>query len=481
MSHEIAKYIPVKLAALAGNPLIEALRTAMRIEEFAQALIVRPEYDSDLTEEDDFIRELSVELVETTYTLPPDQYTLYKSCVKNIFTGYLHRNPLSSETKRTQYLLATTDDYCLPPSINLSKCDSVIGLSGAGKTQSIRKCLSLLPQVIEHTEYKGQPFRQDQIVYLEFEAPSTKTQKGFILNFFQAVDDAVGTKYYKEWNKTNVVVAVLIKEAKKIAYNHFIGLIFVDEIQRCVGASEKADKATLGFIDNFFNDVGIPMIVAGTYQVTPLYRTTMSTTRRLTSGRTFYYNGFNNDLYLSDESGRKVPEINRKSFWSVFVDSLYHPELLINDFEFDLEFKEYLHSLTCGLPALVVRMMRLAYEEAISSGTESITIGLLNDIYDDQFTMLHPALASLRKGQFGGYEDLVNFQKFLNDSPHIVDEHIEENIKHRVKNDHQHEDEGLTIEFPDHDSQTYMPKNDLRNLKGLSREEMTANLLRTDQ
>lgn len=482
MPHQTAKYVPHQLAAFSGNPLLEALPSAMSIEEFARSQTVKPVFDPELVTEDDFIRELSAELVDTTYTLPPEQYTLYKSCLKNIYTGYLNRNPLAPETKKIQYSFATEDNYRIPQTINLSKCNSVIGLSGAGKTQSIRKCLTLVPQVIRHTEYNGQTFRQDQIVHLEFEAPSTKTQKGFILNFFQAVDDVVGTQYYKEWNKANVVVAVLIKEAKKIAYNHFVGLVFVDEIQRCAGVGNKADMATLSFIDNFFNDVGIPMIVAGTYQVAPLYRTTMSTTRRLTSGRVFYYNGIGNDLYREDESGRRIPEINPNSFWSVFVDSLFHPELLTNDFAFDLEFKEYLHFLTCGLPALVIRMIRLAYEEAISSGMESVSIDLLTDIYDDQFLMLHPALDALRNGQYGGYEDLINLNEFLGNSKHIVDQQIQENIEFREKNEAQLvADEGLTIELSDDNLQTYIPKEDLRNLKGLSREELTERLTGDDQ
>ncbi|MFY0677875.1 MAG: AAA family ATPase [Neptuniibacter sp.] len=476
MRSQQAVYKPHPVEAFNGSPLIEAIRHALPLTEFAQAINVRPVLKSNLKTSDDFYRELSIELIDTTYTMPPDLYTLYKSCVKHILIGYLHRNPLDIKTKKIQYLFATEKDYCIPDELNLSKCHSVIGLSGAGKTLSVRKCLAPIPQVIIHEGYKDHEFIQKQIVWLEFEAPTNKTQRGFLLNFFLAVDSAVGTSYYDEWKKTTTVISVLIKEAKKIAYNHFIGLVFIDEIQRCVGTGNKADMATLSFIDNFFNDVGIPMIVAGTYQVAPLYKTAMSTTRRLTSGRTFYYNGIENDLYLTNKSGQRTENVNPNSFWNVFIDSLFHKNFLQNEFTFDIGLKEYIHYLTCGLPALVVRLVRLAYEEAISSGIETISTELLTDIYDDQFMMIHPALDTLRSGRYSEYEDLIDLRIFLENSEHIIDQQIQENIAfiQKTKNNN---DDGLIAELEDQQPEDYIPANDLRNLKGLDRKALIKQLM----
>ena len=479
MRSQKAVYKSHPVEAFNGTPLIEAIRQALTLTEFAQAINVRPELKSNEKNSDDFYRELSIELIDTTYTMPPDLYTLYKSCVKNIIIGYLHRNPLDIKTKKIQYLFATEKDYSIPDELNLSKCHSVIGLSGAGKTLSIKKCLAPIPQVITHEKYKGQEFKQKQIIWLDFEAPTNKTQKGFLLNFFLAVDTAVGTSYYDEWKKATAVISVLIKEAKKIAYNHFIGLVFIDEIQRCVGAGNKADMATLSFIDNFFNDVGIPMIVAGTYQVAPLYKTTMSTTRRLTSGRTFYYNGIENDLYLTNKSGQRTENVNPSSFWNVFIDSLFHKSFLQNEFTFDIGLKEYIHYLTCGLPALVVKLVRLAYEEAISSGIETISTELLTDIYDDQFMMIHPALDSLRSGRYSEYEDLIDLRIFLDNSEHIIDQQIQENIAFIQKTQNNNDqDESLVVKLEDQQPEDYIPANDLRNLKGLDRKALIQQLMR---
>ncbi|MFZ3186160.1 MAG: AAA family ATPase [Pseudomonas sp.] len=469
MSIENASYEHHALRSLNGNPLIEALRPAMSVKEFADALVFKPEFGEENVL-DDFSRELAVELIDHTYTPAHQLYVQYTSILKNILIGYIHRNPISVEAKREQHRVASEEGYKLPAHKNLSKCISVIGLSGAGKTLANRRCLSLIPQVIRHSSYGGEHLCLDQVVYLEFQAPTTKTQKGFILNFFSAIDELLGTAYYEEWNKKSISVAVLIQAAKKVAFNHFIGIVFVDEIQRCANESSKMDYATLEFIDGFFNDVGIPMIVAGTYKVMPLYRTTMSTTRRLTSGRVYLMDGIDNDLYQEDEG--RIKQLNSISFWSIFVDSFYHPNLLTESFEFDIEFKEHLHYLTFGLPALVARIMRLAYEEAIKSGEEIITSDLLSDIYNDQFKLLHPAIEHLRNGQYGGYEDTLPSDALNIDKSQLIDGFIGRNIDFvRKRTVRAERGDGLVVEV-EKQTQNFIPTTDLRNLSGLSRTDL---------
>lgn len=464
-----ASYERHSVKELNGNPLIEALRPALSVKQFTNALRYKPKLFQDGVQ-DDFSRELAVELIDHTYTPDYQMYDQYSSILKNVLIGYIHRNPISPESRHEQFRAASEEGYQFPANKNLSKCMSIIGLSGAGKTLSIRRSFSLIPQVIRHSSYNDQHLCIDQLVYLEFQAPTTKTQKGFILNFFSAIDAVLGTDYYEEWNKKSISVPVLIQAAKKVAFNHFIGVVFIDEIQRCANESSKVDYATLEFIDGFFNDVGIPMIVAGTYKVMPLYRTTLSTTRRLTSGRVFLMDGINNDLY--EEGSRNPKKLNSVSFWSIFVDSFYHENLLSNHFVFDLEFKEHLHYLSLGLPALVARLMRLAYEEAIKSGEEIISCELLTEIYNDQFKLLHSAIEHLRNGHYGGYEDTLPSHALDINKSQVVAGLITQNMVFaRARAEKKSRDDGLVVEVEKR-RQESLPTEDLRNLSGLSRTDM---------
>ena len=150
MRTETAEYQSYKIVKLQNNPLIEALRPAMSLQNFVSKLAHRVTFDNN-SDLDDFERELSIELIDLTYTVPPELYPLYKTILKNIITGYIHRNPVTRDMKSEQHKASVEDDYHFPVTINLSKCISIIGVSGAGKTLSVRQCFSFIPQVIKHS------------------------------------------------------------------------------------------------------------------------------------------------------------------------------------------------------------------------------------------------------------------------------------------------------------------------------------------
>ncbi len=463
-----AEYKPFKLTQFQGNPLIEALRPALDIQSFTKKLASRVTYENGVTL-DDFERELSIELIDLTFTVPPEMYLLYKTILKNILTGYIHRNPITRDMNFEQHKASVEEDYHFPAKINLSKCISIIDVSGSGKTLSVRQCCSLFPQVIKHTRYKGKSLILDQIVYIEFQAPVTKTRKGFILSFFLAVDEEIGTDYYGTWNGKSISIPILIQEAKKIALNHSLGLAFIDEIQRCASIGANDDYPTLEFIDDFFNSVGVPLIIAGTPKALPLFDTTMSTTRRLSSSRKFNFSYIENDL--SNLNG------GQPSYWSIFLNNFYYPELLSQPFELDLAFITHVHDLTSGLPALTARLMRLAYEQAVESGEEKLSIELLDEVYEEQFDLLHNAIQSLISGDDYGYEDLLPVNAFKSSNERLIEEAINKDIAYHERLTKKNcVEEGEFIELDDVD-QDYIPVDDIRNLKGLSKDELIKKLV----
>jgi len=468
MKTETAEYQPFNIVKLQGNPLIEALRPALSMQSFVSKLAHRVTFDNS-SNLGDFERELSIELIDLTYTVPPELYSLYKTILKNIITGYIHRNPVTRDMKSEQHKASVEDDYHFPVTINLSKCISIIGVSGAGKTLSARQCFSFLPQVIKHTSYQGENLILDQIVYIEFQAPVTKTRRGFVLSFFIAVDQVIGTDYYGTWKGKSISVPILIQEAKKVALNHSLGMAFIDEIQRCASVGVRDDYHTLEFIDDFFNSVGVPLIVAGTPKARALFDTTMSTTRRLSSSRKFTITHIENDLGNLEE---EVP-----SYWSIFLNNFYYPELLNQPFEFDIKFMAHVHDLTAGLPALTSRLMRLAYEQAVESEEEKLSIELLDEVYFEQFDLLHGAIQSLISGDDYGYEDILPRNAFKSSNEVLIEEAIDKDIAyHERLAKKNNTDDGEFIELEDIE-QDYMPMDDIRNLKGLSKDELLQKLV----
>jgi len=453
--YQNANYQPHELPMLNGNPLTEAIRGPIPARSLAEKLTYCP-FNSGINaiDLDDFSRKMVIEDIRNNFLPHPEMPSIYNAILQMILLGYAHRNPLDRDTTRMQYRIATDKDFKVTQLNKLAQCIAMIGLSGMGKTLTIEMCLSLLPQVIRHQEYQGNALRLDQIVWLSMEAPSTKTKKGFILNFFEAVDNTIGTTYFEDYKKSKESVSSLLSEAKKVAFNHYIGVVFIDEIQRSVSSNADTDKSSLEFIDSFFNAIGIPFICAGTYAARPLFRNSLSTGRRLSSGRFFSFDRF---------------EANNP-FWPMLVKSFYFPGLLHKDFEFDNNIINFLHDRSAGLPDILSRLLKRSYETAIDSGEERITGELISDVYRTEFKIINPALEALRSGKVGHYEDLINFDHLDASISNPLETFMAKHCS--TSQPAPDEDLGIHIELPAEKKQTLITNDDLRNNAGLSKVEL---------
>ena len=99
------------------------------------------------------------------------------------------------------------------------------------KTTSIEAILSLYPQVILHNRYCENDFSFTQIVWLKLDCPFDGSIKGLYLNFFQAVDDLLGTRYYDNYAGGRKTVDELLPRMALVASLHSIGVLVIDEIQ----------------------------------------------------------------------------------------------------------------------------------------------------------------------------------------------------------------------------------------------------------
>jgi hypothetical protein len=323
-----------------------------------------------------------------------------------------------------------------------------MGLSGRGKTIAVKRVLSLIPQVIRHSEFKGSTFQHDQLVYVCMEVADGKKQRGFLANFFFAVDEALGTSYFREHRVKSADVTTTLKHARLVAIRHSIGLIFVDELQRCVSSTSQAEWTTLNFIESVFNTIKVPVISAGTYGAAPLFDKTMSTTRRLTSGRTFDYSRLPGDT----------------AYWKRLVNAFYYPELLKNSFQFDDSIIALSHDLSQGLPGVLAKLFKCCYDYAIESGEERITPELMRQVFDLQFEALKPALMALKVGRYDDFEDLCPLRG------HLLD-FTAGSSTGKVFSVMEDPDDPMIV-LGEKNGQYFESKSDVRQLMGKSKEEI---------
>ena len=151
---------------------------------------------------------------------------------------------------------------------------SILGVPGAGKTSTVRRCLAQLPQVIEHREFQGQAFFKKQILYLCVECPSDCSVKTLAYNIISAVDRAIGSDYFRVIShQSRISASALTTQLKIICLNHAIGLIVVDEIQNAINTAEKARRIRplVTFLLELLNDTCTGVYFVGTLEADKVF------------------------------------------------------------------------------------------------------------------------------------------------------------------------------------------------------------------
>ena len=109
-----------------------------------------------------------------------------------------------------------------------------------------------------------------QIVWLKLDCPFDGSIKGLCFNFFQAVDDILGTDYSRIYTGNRRTVDELIPLIARVASLHCIGVLVIDEIQHLSQAKSGGSSKMLNFFVQLVNTIGVPVVLVGTYKAMPI-------------------------------------------------------------------------------------------------------------------------------------------------------------------------------------------------------------------
>lgn len=406
-----AHYQPHPVEHLCNNPLTEALAIVYDKDSITAA-VSESFREEDFWKLNEIYQYTVLQRLRATNIPYPQFYFLYGKFFSLLLDAYSKRDPFSKESIRLKHELTSiyrNRELKFTDTLQTmqSTAPSVVihGLSGVGKTTSIRKALQCIPQVIEHESYQGQVYRQKQLVWISIDMPSTPSSKALALNFFRAVDTALGdTDYYGEWSKkSHFSVDAHLNIMAIIANNHELGLVHIDEIQFLLKYAKSKDSPNMQQIEALFNKIGIPAVLSCTTNGLAAFlpdqssqRTVepdMTTTRRILSDRVVLF---------------EPVKINSEHFSTLF-SALFPKDLAYPGIEIDQTFKFKFHFYTCGLPAIMTRLAQLFYEFLVlyvSKNPSDVPIALviLNSVFKNQFSLIEPALKSLRANQLDLYE-----------------------------------------------------------------------------
>lgn len=364
-----------------NNPLLAHLNLPPETDKEAfLALGLRPKFHESERDLPAFARRLCINRLRRFFapTLPIHRRALIEIS-SQLFDGYMPRNPMTPEGQAILHGGPVNLSY--RPTISF-----IAGHSGMGKSTLIDRILAQMGnQVCRHKEFRGVPFPETQVLWLRRNVPEHCTVGTLCSTFGDYTDRVLRMSLYGGiFNKLKDAGRDLyLGEIRRIITNHHVGLLVLDEFQNLslmgVGA-----KKIIAFLVNLRDDLGLPIVVAGTYKALRLLEGELSTARRLVEGGYF-------DLAR--------PTSSEDPNWQNLSKTMWKYQWVRNPItEYSPEIGHALYDISQGINGIAISGFAATQLVAIEDGSERVTAELIRKVFEERMQPLHPAIRILKSG-----------------------------------------------------------------------------------
>jgi len=382
-----AFYRPSPFPEEQGNPLIEALPALRSDQEWFDLLLEYPELTPEDIQRSRRERAYATERLDKFFLPMWRNLELAFAIEDSLRKGYWWRNPMSFHTRsdaerRLQQLEA--DHLPLVPLPTTSASGfNVIGDPGVGKTSTINRVLSCIPQVTRHVQYQGKPLILKQVNWIRMDCPADGSVGNLARNFFEAVDRAVGQTNYRQFYGGRASRDALINAMARVALNQQVGLLIIDEIQVLTKAKGVWVDQLLNFLVQLRNVIGLPIILVGTPDATPILSTKLRQARRGTG-----------------QGEHRWERLAKDYWWDEFVQTLWRFQYTRQTTPFEPAFSDVLYEESQGIPDLAVKVFKLAQKRVIlrDENDEVLSVALLREVAREYLGGCQPTLEGIRTG-----------------------------------------------------------------------------------
>lgn len=410
-----AVYREAEIMAHSGNPLEEAIPPMLSTDQIILRLKHFPSYDESNRRASDEVRYLLIQNSMRFFAPLDIHIDLYRRFSNLIRIGYAERNPIAHRIRgltaappetfdqyRDQY--DVTEEHLASTAAGFN----IAGVSGVGKSFSIDRILNLYPQVIHHNNYRGLNFTHSQIVWLKIDCPFDGNPRGLALSFFKTIDAILHTIYRKDYGKSRRLQTELMSDMSIVAGNHFLGVLVIDEIQRLSLAKSGGADMLLNFFVHLVSEIGVPVVLVGTYKALAVLSGEFSQMRRGTGQGDLIW-----DRMPRDEQWEMFVRLlfraqyTKKVFAPDDVEKLSKKEQAKRPTYTPQTLSEVLYEESQGITDLAVKIYMFAQERAIDTKKEVVTANIIRSVAKDKFGMLRDVLLALK---YGNKEALARFE-----------------------------------------------------------------------
>ncbi|PFH10106.1 AAA domain-containing protein [Collimonas sp. PA-H2] len=393
-----ATYRPTGVSDFDGNPFIEALPP---MEESKNAILSRLQnYPLTPTKSElkkgEIIRAAELGRIRTLVYPFAEYQRAGMNLTLNIREAYVARNPLNPVDMQRRLAIASGDgEFAIPNNwVSTAKGQTLIGISGSGKT-TFATAFSLPYQiVIEHREYKGKPLVCRQIPWVNLRMAHDATLKSLCLQFFDVVDGILGnTNFYRQARSVSGIARMSLLMAH-VATVASIGVIFVDELQNLKAA--KGGNAV--FVLNLFSEIieraGVTLVIAGTPALETVVSQNVRNLRKLGSGGDSHF------------VQMKYGDIEFNSFCETYWDY----QFVAKPLKLSGDIKRAWFEASGGNPAFTALAFMLAQRNEIG-GRETVDRAAFERVARYDMASLQPAIAALLSGDpaaLAVFDDLLS-------------------------------------------------------------------------
>lgn len=332
------------------NPFLSAMPDILPRDIFFSKLCSTPTICTNIHEIDGEKRRQMLAEINNIF-LPMDyMYTIYDLLYRAIISTYNSKNIIDIIRKICQLKNGENLKYTTQ-----AISGSILGVPGVGKTSTIKRCLSLLPQVIEHVEFNDSIFYKKQILYLHIECPSDCSIKTLAYNIISAVDRAIGSEYFSVISRQSKISAsALATQVKIICLNHVIGLIVVDEIQNTIRTAEKNHqiKPLIKFLVELLNDTCTSVYFVGTMEADEVFQQYDHLKRRT--------------------RGIRLLPMRPDATYRNFLSEFWRYQLVLNKSQLTDKTSNKIYDYSGGIPSYIVQIFVEAQAQAIICGIEQL-------------------------------------------------------------------------------------------------------------
>jgi hypothetical protein len=233
----------------------------------------------------------------------------------------------------------------------------------------------LYPQVIEH----AQPIHLTQIVWLKIDCPPDGSLKSLCINFFQRIDQLLGTDYEAKYVRSRTSTDVLMGYMPMVANLHGLGVLIIDEVQNLSLAKSGGAETLLNFFVTLVNTIGLPVILIGTMKALSMLQGDFRHARRTAGVGSFTFD-----------------RLSPGQQWDYLLEGLWAYQWTKIETPLTPEINETLYAETQGITDVMVKLYALTQHRAISSGKEEITPELIRHVAKTSLVIIQPMIEALR-------------------------------------------------------------------------------------